>query len=209
MWNYRYEKNYEADVSSIKTSSERTEGLCVFRGLYREKRIYAIAGKWWCERENILLEREEFSDSIRILNAELKTKFLFRVFIISVFSWCRERPQTVMSWLQCCGRFKWGASGWEAFLFFIFFVNESIIFKKAICEKHESLCSLWRSVDARISASWSFDGTVLIWPTSTCFIPNFGVSLPHRHTIIVSMETKRFHRVIPDGKINRFRLMKE
>lgn len=85
-------KNYEADVSSIKSSSERIEGLWVFRGLYGEKRSYAIAGKWWCERENILLEREEFSDSIRILNAELKTKFLFRVFIanICVFLVSRE-----------------------------------------------------------------------------------------------------------------------
>ena len=51
-----------------------------------------------------LLEREEFSDSIRIQGAELKVNFCSGfLWFLSAFSWCRERPQTLMSWVQWYG----------------------------------------------------------------------------------------------------------
>ena len=40
------QKDYEADVSSVRASSERIEGLWIVRGLYRERRSYAIGRRW-------------------------------------------------------------------------------------------------------------------------------------------------------------------
>ena len=114
MWNY-HKKNYEADVSSIRTSSERID--CGFCGVYIGNRG-AMPSLENGDVSTWTYFLNEKSSVIQIRFWMLRWKVFVQGFYssISVFSWCRERQQTMMSRVQWCGRFKWRATGFEAFL---------------------------------------------------------------------------------------------
>ena len=69
---------------------------------------------------NKLVEREMFIDSTNIKGAELKEIFDHCFLWLSVFPWCRKRPQIVILWVEWFGKLKLLATGLEASLSFFF-----------------------------------------------------------------------------------------
>ena len=64
---------------------------------------------WWKDGDmNKLIEA--FIDSLGVKSTELKD-FCSRFLRLSVFPWCRERPQIVMLWVEWFGRLKCRSTG--------------------------------------------------------------------------------------------------
>ena len=84
-------------AQALRRSESRNCGLCV---VYIQKYgATLLVGAWQREKQqNKLVEWKAFVDTVRIKSAELKNNFCSRVFRLSVFPWCRERPQTAI----CC-----------------------------------------------------------------------------------------------------------
>lgn len=94
---------------------ERIEGLwvvCSYRG--GKGNMPLVEKKMVVWRKNRVVEQESFIDSTRV------KRFCKMLFQLSVFPWCREKPQIVMLWVGWMGRLKWGTRGLEPSFFFSF-----------------------------------------------------------------------------------------
>ena len=59
-----------------------------------------------------------FKDFVRVTRAELK-EFFLRFSRLSVFPWCRERPQIAMLWVEWFGWLKRCETGIRIFVIFV------------------------------------------------------------------------------------------
>ena len=102
-------------AQALRRSESRKCGLCV---VYIQKYgATLLVGVWQREKQqNKLVEWKAFFDTVRIKSADLKNNFFSRVLRLSVFPWCRERPQTAICCIEWCGRLKCLATGLDAFL---------------------------------------------------------------------------------------------
>ena len=65
------------------------------------------------------------------MSAEFKAKFWSKFLRLSVFPWCKERPQIVTLWVEWFGRLKWRVTDFETSLSF-FFSNFTKIFAEVV-----------------------------------------------------------------------------
>ena len=102
-------------VQALRQSELRNCGLCV---VYIQKcGATLLVGAWQREKQqNKLVEWKAFLDTVRIRVPIWKINFCSRVLRLSVFIWCRERPQTAICCIEWFSRLKCLATGLDAFL---------------------------------------------------------------------------------------------
>ena len=102
-------------AQALRRSESRNCGLCV---VYIQKYgATLLVGAWQREKQqNKLVEwkRSLIPSGLRV--PIWKINFCSRVLRLSVFPWCRERPQTAICCIEWFGRLKCLATGLDAFL---------------------------------------------------------------------------------------------